>query len=57
MVARSARAGQMGAERRRSHVYFDASRYCRHLEAAFEHMQARRVQGQPAASFLVDRLR
>ncbi len=45
------------AERRRGHVYFDTSRYCRHLEAAFEHMQARRVQGQPAESFLVDRLR
>ena len=44
------------AERRQSHVYFDTTRYCRHLEAAFEHMQALSAQGRPAESFLIGRL-
>lgn len=38
---------------RASHVYFDADRYCRHLESAFAQMHTRRQLGHAPESFPV----
>jgi protein O-GlcNAc transferase len=41
------------AARRASHVYFDADRYCRHLESALAQMHSRRLLGHAPESFQV----